>query len=161
MENIQGILNGFVILLNPSVFIYVIIGFFVGMFFGAVPGLTSCLAIALVLPLTYSMDIASALVMCMGIFMAGIYSGSITAITINIPGAPSAMMTALEGNKLMQNGQGAKALGHAAFGSMIGGTIGSILLMLIAPFFTKISFINQDAWKVFFDFLCASGHYSD
>src|SRR5665648_852511 len=135
MENIQGILNGFVILLNPSVFIYVIIGFFVGMFFGAVPGLTSC------------MDIASALVMCMGIFMAGIYSGSITAITINIPGAPSAIMTALEGNKLMQNGQGAKALGHAAFGSMIGGTIGSILLMLIAPFSLKLALLIKTPGK--------------
>jgi len=147
MENIQGILNGFVVLLNPSIFIYLIIGFFIGMFFGAVPGLTSCLAIALVLPLTYSMDIGSALIMCMGIFMAGIYSGSITAITINIPGAPSAMMTVLEGNKLMQNGQGAKALGHAAFGSMIGGTIGSILLMLIAPFSLKLALLIKTPGK--------------
>jgi len=147
MENIQGILNGFVVLSNPSVFIYVIIGFFIGMFFGAVPGLTSCLAIALVLPLTYSMDIVSALVMCMGIFMAGIYSGSITAITINIPGAPSAMMTALEGNELMQKGQGAKALGHAAFASMIGGTIGSILLMLIAPFSLRLALLIKTPGK--------------
>jgi len=147
VENIQGILNGFVVLLNPSIFIYLIIGFFTGTFFGAVPGLTSCLAIALVLPLTYSMDIVSALVMCMGIFMAGIYSGSITAITINIPGAPSAMMTALEGNKLMQNGQGAKALGNAAFGSMIGGTIGSILLILIAPFSLKLALLIRTPGK--------------
>ncbi|HER24581.1 MAG TPA: tricarboxylate transporter [Candidatus Atribacteria bacterium] len=147
MENIQGILNGFVVLTNLTIFIYLVIGFFIGMFFGAVPGLTSCLAIALILPLTYSMDIVSSLVMCMGIFMAGIYSGSITAITINIPGAPSAMMTALEGNKLMQNGQGAKALGHAAFGSMIGGTIGSILLMLIAPFSLKLALMIRTPGK--------------
>ena len=132
MESLQGILEGFIVLTNLSIFIFLIIGFFIGTFFGAVPGLTSCLAIALLLPLTYRMDVVTALVMCMSIYMAGIYSGSITATTINIPGAPSAMMTAIEGYPLMKKGEGAKALGHAAFGSMIGGVIGTVLLMLIS-----------------------------
>jgi len=113
----------------------------------AVPGLTSCLAIALVLPLTYSMDITSALVMCMGIYMAGMYAGSITATTINIPGAPSAMMTAIEGHKMMQKGQGAKALGQAAFASMIGGTIGSILLMIVAPYAVRLALLIKTPGK--------------
>lgn len=147
MENIQGILNGFVVLSNPSIFIYVIIGFGIGEFFGAMPGLTSALAIALVLPITYSMDIVRALVMCMGIYMAGLYAGSITAITINIPGAPSNIMTAIEGHLMMENGQGAKALGYAAFASMIGGTIGSILLMLVAPFSLKLALLIRTPGK--------------
>jgi len=147
MLNVTGLFQGFVTLFHFSTFIYLIIGFLTGTFFGAIPGLTATLAIALLLPITYSLDVISALVMCMGIFMAGIYSGSITATTINIPGAPSAMMTAIEGHPLMQKGQGAKALGHAAFGSMIGGTIGSILLMLIAPISAKIALLVKTPGK--------------
>lgn len=147
MGNIQGILDGFNVLLEPSIFIYLVIGFIIGEFFGAMPGLTSALAIALILPVTYSMDIVRSLVMCMGVYMAGLYAGSITAITINIPGAPSNVMTAIEGNQMMQKGFGAKALGHAAFGSMIGGTIGSILLMIVAPFSMKLALLIKTPGK--------------
>jgi len=147
MEKFSGIIQGFITLSHPSVIIYAFLGFFIGTFFGAVPGLTATLAIALLLPITYSMDIVNALVMCMGIYMAGMYAGSITAITINIPGAPSAMMTAIEGHKLMQQGKGAKALGHAAFASMIGGTIGSILLMIIAPFAVRLALLIKTPGK--------------
>lgn len=147
MENFMGILQGFQTLFIPGVLVYAFLGFFVGTFFGAVPGLTATLAIALLLPVTYSMDIVKALVMCMGIYMAGMYAGSITAITINIPGAPSAMMTAIDGNKMMRKGQGAKALGHAAFASMIGGTIGSILLMIVSPFAMKLALLVRTPGK--------------
>jgi len=147
MENLIGIMQGFQTLFIPGVLIYVFLGFFIGTFFGAIPGLTATLAIALLLPVTYSMDIVKALVMCMGIYMAGMYAGSITAITINIPGAPAAIMTAIEGNKMMQRGQGAKALGQAAFASMIGGTIGSILLMIVAPFAVKLALLVKTPGK--------------
>ena len=121
MDTMLTFLGGFSVLLNPAVMGFMIAGFLIGTFFGAMPGLTSVLAIALLLPLTYSIDVIPALVMCAAIFMAGMYSGSITATTINIPGAPSSMMTSIEGNILMKRGQGANALGHAALGSMIGG----------------------------------------
>ncbi|KUK50202.1 MAG: Tricarboxylate transporter [candidate division TA06 bacterium 32_111] len=147
MGNLDGIIQGFITFFNPSVGIYAIIGFIIGAFFGAVPGLTSVLAIALLLPMTYSMDIVSSLVMCMGIYMAGIYSGSITATTINIPGAPSAMMTAIEGNQLMKRGLGAKALGHAAFASMIGGTIGTLLLIMVSPYSVKLALMVKTPGK--------------
>ena len=147
MENLSGIIQGFITFFNPAVGIYALIGFVIGTFFGAVPGLTSCLAIALLLPMTYSMNIVNSLVMCMGIYMSGIYAGSITATTINIPGAPSAMMTAIEGNQLMKKGKGAKALGHAAFGSMIGGTIGSLLLIMIAPYSVKLALMVKTPGK--------------
>ena len=156
MENLTGIIQGFQTFFIPGIMIYAFLGFFVGTFFGAVPGLTATLAIALLLPVTYSMDIVKALVMCMGIYMAGMYAGSITATTINIPGAPSAMMTAIEGHKMMQKGQGAKALGQAAFASMIGGTIGSVLLMIIAPFAVKLALLIKTPGKfslIFFAFV--------
>jgi putative tricarboxylic transport membrane protein len=129
MDSISGLLGGFAALANPETLLYMIGGFLIGTFFGAVPGLTSVLAIALLLPLTYSLDVTTALVACASIFMAGMCSGSITATTINIPGAPSSMMTALEGYPMQQRGEGAKALGHAALGSMIGGSLGALLLI--------------------------------
>jgi putative tricarboxylic transport membrane protein len=69
----------------------------------------------------------------MGVYMAGIYSGSITAITINIPGAPASLMTCIEGHPLMNQGKGAKAIGHVTIGSAIGGSIGALLLILVSP----------------------------
>lgn len=147
METLAVLLNGFIVILQPKIFACLISGFLLGAFFGAVPGLTATLAIALLLPITYSMNVVSALVMCMGIFMAGIYSGSITATTINIPGAPSAMMTATEGYPLMKRGEGAKALGHAAFGSMVGGTVGALFLMLVAPMSAKLALLVRTPGK--------------
>jgi putative tricarboxylic transport membrane protein len=147
MPDFTGIFDGFVALTDPTVFAYMVGGFLIGAFFAAVPGLTGVLAIALLLPLTYSLDVITALVMCASIFMAGMYGGSITATTINIPGAPSSMMTAVEGYPLMQRGQGARALGHAALGSMIGGAIGAVLLMVVSPFAAQFTLMVRTPGK--------------
>ena len=147
MDSISGLLGGFAALANPETLLYMIGGFLIGTFFGAVPGLTSVLAIALLLPLTYSLDVTTALVACASIFMAGMCSGSITATTINIPGAPSSMMTALEGYPMQQRGEGAKALGHAALGSMIGGSLGALLLMVMAPLAADVALLIRTPGK--------------
>ncbi|PRD42428.1 tricarboxylate transporter [Phyllobacterium phragmitis] len=147
MDFLLEILKGFGALARPDVLIAMVAGFAVGTFFGAVPGLTSVLAIALLLPITYSMDVIPALVMCASIFMSGMYAGSITATTINIPGAPSSMMTSIEGYPLMKKGQGANALGHAALGSMVGGSLGALMLMLLLPIAAKLSLLIQTPGK--------------
>lgn len=147
MDTFLTLAGGFGALLDWTVLAALIAGFLIGTFFGAMPGLTSVLAIALLLPITYTIDVIPALVMSAAIFMAGMYSGSITATTINIPGAPSSMMTAIEGNQLMRQGKGANALGHAAFGSMIGGSIGAILLMGFMPLAAKVSLLIQTPGK--------------
>jgi len=147
MNYFEEILKGFHIFFQPMMVLKAMMGFFIGTFFGATPGLTATLAIALLLPFTYRLDVTSSLIVCTAIFMSGIYSGSITAITINIPGAPSAMMTAIEGYPLMKKGLGAKALGHAAFSSMVGGTVGSILLILFLPFTSKFILIIKTPGK--------------
>ena len=133
MDQILQILSGTAVVFQPLSLLYLSIGFFIGIIFGALPGLTSMLAIVLLLPMTYTMPMTYALIMCMGVYMSGIYSGSITAITINIPGAPSALMTCMEGHPMMKKGLGAKAIGHATIGSAIGGTIGALLLIFISP----------------------------
>ncbi|CAD5273404.1 MULTISPECIES: tripartite tricarboxylate transporter permease [Halomonadaceae] len=147
METFVSFLGGFEALLSWEVLGFMIAGFLIGTFFGAMPGLTSVLAIALLLPITYTIDVVPALVMCASIFMAGMYSGSITATTINIPGAPSSMMTAVEGNALMLKGQGANALGHAALGSMIGGAIGALLLMAFMPIAGELALLIRTPGK--------------
>ncbi|SES15675.1 putative tricarboxylic transport membrane protein [Tranquillimonas rosea] len=147
METFLTLLGGFAALADWTVIGFLVAGFLIGTFFGAMPGLTSVLAIALLLPITYTIDVIPALVMSAAIFMSGMYSGSITATTINIPGAPSSMMTAIEGNALMKQGKGANALGHAALGSMIGGSIGAILLMGFMPLAAELSLLIRTPGK--------------
>ncbi len=147
MDTFLTLVGGFGALADWTVLGFMIGGFLIGTFFGAMPGLTSVLAIALLLPITYTIDVVPALVMCASIFMAGMYSGSITATTINIPGAPSSMMTAIEGNQLMKKGFGANALGHAALASMIGGSIGAVLLMAFMPVAAEISLLIRTPGK--------------
>jgi putative tricarboxylic transport membrane protein len=128
-------------------FLALVLGFFIGQIFAIIPGLTATHAIVLLLPMPYSMQMNTALCMCMGIYMAGMYGGSITAITINIPGAPSSCMTGLEGYPLMRQGKGAMAIGHASFASAIGGTIGVLLLILISPIAVKAALLVKTPGK--------------
>ncbi len=134
---VEEIILGFATLFSLSVFLYLIIGFLVGLFFGIVPGLTGTLAIALLLPITFAMDPVNALVMAMGIFVSGIYSGSITGTVVNIPGTPGGAVTSIEGYPLMLKGRGADALTHGAFGSFIGGVGGVLILMFFCPIIAK------------------------
>ncbi|QDY70824.1 tripartite tricarboxylate transporter permease [Qingshengfaniella alkalisoli] len=133
--------GGFGALLDPTTFLYLIGGFLLGLFFGAIPGLTATLAIALLLPFTFGMEVTNALVMVMSIYMAGIYAGSITGITVNIPGAPSGAITSLDGHALMKQGHGAQALGLDAFASSIGGMIGALVLMLLAQPISQVALL--------------------
>lgn len=147
MEFINLVFSSFGLLLSPVTLLYVVLGFLIGTIFAAIPGLTATLALALLLPLTYSLDVVTALMACASIYMAGMCGGSITATTINIPGAPSSMMTAIEGYPMQQRGEGALALGHASLASMIGGAIGALLLIILAPFIAKASLLVQTPGK--------------
>ncbi|ATI43582.1 tricarboxylate transporter (plasmid) [Pacificitalea manganoxidans] len=133
--------QGFAALLVPQTFLYLVGGFMLGLLFGAIPGLTATLAIALLLPFTFGMEVVNALVMVMGIYMSGIYAGSITGITVNIPGAPSGAITSLDGHALMKQGHGAQALGLDAFASSIGGMIGALVLMLLAQPISELALL--------------------
>lgn len=145
--NLQQLIDAIGQIGNPLTLLYLFIGFFVGVIFGALPGLTSMLAIVLLLPMTYTMPITQALVMCMGVYMAGIYSGCITAITINIPGTPGAVMTSIEGHAMMNRGEGAKAIGHATIASSIGGALGALGLIFISPLAVKLALLVRTPGK--------------
>jgi len=142
---IEQIIQGYVILFQPVVFLYLIIGFIIGLFFGTVPGLTATLAVALLLPMTFVLDITNSLVMAMGIFVAGIYSGSTTGTIINIPGTPGGAITTIEAYPLMLKGEGAKSLAHDAFSSFVGGTTGVVILMFLCPLIARLALLLHTA----------------
>jgi putative tricarboxylic transport membrane protein len=124
---------------NPALLALVVGGVALGLVVGAVPGLTATLAIALLLPFTFRLTPVAALMMLTGIYVGGIYGGSITAITIRIPGAPASTMTMLDGHAMARAGRPEVALGLATFSSFVGGIAGGIVLTLFAPQLARIA----------------------
>lgn len=125
----QGILNVFTI---DTIF-WILLGTFVGIVFGAVPGLTGTLGILLFLPLTRNMDIVNAVVYLSAIFCGGEFGGSISAILIGTPGTNSAVCTMLEGYPLAKRGQAQRALTMALLSSTFGGILSALTLLFLAP----------------------------
>lgn len=118
---------------NPMILLFVCMGTMMGLIFGSLPGLTSTMGVALLIPLTYTMDATSALGMMIGCYVGGMSGGAISAILLNIPGTPAALCTCFDGYPMAQQGKGAKALGWAAFGSGMGTLFGWLVLVLVSP----------------------------
>ena len=116
-----------------SNFIYMNIGLLLGMVFGAIPGLTVILCIVLFLPFTYTLGPIQSFMFLLGIYCAGSYGGSISAILIRTPGTPHATATMLDGYPLTQRGQAKKAMSIALEASTFGGIISALVLLFFAP----------------------------
>jgi len=129
----QGILHGFSIALVPTKLFACFAGVLVGTAVGVLPGIGPSGSIALLLPLTFSMDTTSAIIMLAGIYYGTMYGGSTTSILVNVPGEAQSVVTCLDGYQMARQGRAGPALGISAFGSFIAGTIGVIGLMVIAP----------------------------
>jgi len=100
---------------------------------GILPGIGPALTIALLLPVTASLDPTAAFIMFAGLYYGAMYGSSTTSILLNTPGESGSIMTALEGNRMARQGRGAAALATAAIGSFVAGTIGTVLLTFLAP----------------------------
>jgi putative tricarboxylic transport membrane protein len=133
MDILASLAHGFSIALTPWNLLFLVVGGVVGTLVGAFPGLSAPTAIALLLPLTFSLDPTAAIIMLAGIYYASQFGGSITSVLIGVPGDPSAVVTAIEGHKLAKQGKAGHALTVAAVGSFVGSTIGAIILMFFAP----------------------------
>lgn len=120
-------------LLTPSVFLIVFAGVMVGIIVGAIPGLNGAIGISLLLPITFTLEPQLGLLLLGGIYMGGMYGGSITAILINVPGDVVAAPVAMEGYPLTQQGRSKEALYYSVFSSMFGGFIGVLILILFTP----------------------------
>lgn len=110
-----------------------------GIIFGATPGLTATLGVALLATLTYGMDTATAMVSLMGIYVGGVYGGSYTAILVNIPGTAASAATAMDGYPLACKGQAGRALGLTTTASAIGTFIGMIFVIAFSPIISSLA----------------------
>ena len=110
------LLEGFSTALQPVYLLYALGGVFVGTAVGVLPGIGPAMTVALLMPITYALDPAAALIVFAGIYYGGMYGGSTTSILLNTPGESSSIVTALEGNKMAKAGRAAQALATAAIG---------------------------------------------
>lgn len=127
----QALMDGITEFMTWFNFLLIILGLFLGVVLGAIPGLTGSLGIALMLPVTFTMDPLPAFVFLIAIYTGGLFGGAITAVLINTPGSPAAVATTLDGYPLTQKGHSGRALGLAVGSSATGGLIGAIVLLII------------------------------
>ncbi|MCG6930022.1 MAG: tripartite tricarboxylate transporter permease [Desulfofustis sp.] len=135
----DAIMTGFVGVMTPLNLILVAAGTAIGLFVGAMPGLSATMAIALLLPLTFPLPTASGLSLLASLYMGAMYGGSIAAILLRTPGTPAAAATVLDGYPMAQKGLAGKALGVSLVASFIGGLISSIALLTVAPILGQVA----------------------
>jgi putative tricarboxylic transport membrane protein len=131
--------QGFLNVLAPDIFLLVTIGVAVGIVFGAVPGLTAVMAIALSLPMTYGLGAAAGISLLIALWVGATSGALISAILLKIPGTPSSIATTFDGGPMMEKGEGAKALGAGIVFSFIGTILSIGALMFIAPSLAKVA----------------------
>ena len=140
MDTILAILTIFT---QPQLLLLVGVGTFAGIYIGAIPGLSVTMAVSILISFTFSWDVYPAISLMVGIYMGGVYGGSRTAILLNIPGAPSAIATAMDGYPMAQRGEAGQAIGVTTVMSFFGGLIGIIVLALAAPFVSDFALTFQ------------------
>jgi putative tricarboxylic transport membrane protein len=127
------LMQGFSTALTPSNLLLCFVGCLWGTAVGVLPGLGPLAGMALLLPLTYSLDPTGAVIMLAGIFYGAMYGGSTTSILLRIPGEAASIITCIDGHEMARKGRGGAALTIAALGSFVGGTVSIIGLMVAAP----------------------------
>ena len=144
--------SGLAAVFNPGMFLMVLLAIVLGTIFGALPGVSATMAVALGLTFTYTMEPIPAIVFLTAIYCSSITGGSITAILFKIPGVPSSAPTTFDGYPMAQRGEAGKALGVALLASAIGGLISAVAMFLLSQPLTKaaLSFGPSDLFAVTF-----------
>ena len=133
MDALSALAGGFRVALVPMNLLWALAGVSLGTLVGVLPGVGPALTVALLLPVTFSLQPVEAFIMFAGIYYGGMYGGSTTAILLNTPGESASIMTAVEGNLMARTGRGGAALATAAIGSFVAGTLATVALTLAAP----------------------------
>lgn len=139
MLNFGMIAAGFASVMTLQGLFYIALGTFVGIIFGAVPGLSGSVAIALFIPVTYTLEPNISIALIMGLMMGGVSGGLISAILLNIPGTAASFGTTFDGHPMAMRGEAGKALGTGIVFSFIGGLLSMFCLILIAPTMAKFA----------------------
>src|ERR687892_1211965 len=133
MEFFNHLAVGFGVALTPANLAFAFLGAMVGTLIGVLPGIGPIATIAMLLPLTFHLEPVSGLIMLAGIFYGAQYGGSTTAILVNMPGETSAVVTALDGYAMAQQGRAGPARTTAALGSLFAGIIATLVICLAGP----------------------------
>jgi putative tricarboxylic transport membrane protein len=124
---------GFSTAVTPLNLFYCFIGVLIGTLIGVLPGIGSVAAVAMLLPLTFSLNPVGAIIMLAGIYYGTQYGGSTTAILVNLPGESASVVTCMDGHQMAKQGRAGPALAIAAIGSFFAGTVGTVLVALLGP----------------------------
>lgn len=125
--------------ISPYTILLTFLGVVMGIIVGSIPGLTATMAVAVLTSFTFGMAPIDAISMLLGIFVGGVYGGSISAILMKIPGTSSAVMTAADGYPMAQRGEGGKAIGIATIASFIGGIVSCVFLIVGCSAIAKVA----------------------
>lgn len=136
---INNIISGFLTVLHLQNLFLLSAGTFMGIIFGALPGFTAVMGLAVLIPITFGMHPVAGLLLLAGVYNGAIYGGSITAILLRTPGTPAAAATVIDGYEMTKKGKSSKALRIAVTASTIGGIFSAICLLLIAPLLANIA----------------------
>lgn len=128
----EALVQGVTQALSMHTLFITLLGVIGGTIVGAIPGLTATMAVAVLLPFTFGLPPMDGLAMLSGIYIGGVYGGSISAVLLRIPGTPSSIMTARDGYPLAQKGEGGRAIGISTISSFIGGLVSIIFLIIAA-----------------------------
>ncbi len=145
MDLLHHLLAGFRSVLGVVPLLTIVLGVAIGILVGAMPGLSPSMGVALLVPFTYAMDPQLAIILLTAVYLAADYGGSITAVTINAPGTPSAAVTAYDGYALTQQGEPGIGLGVSLVSSTVGGLIGTIILVLFSVPLARMAVAFQPA----------------
>jgi len=139
MELLSNLLLGFQVALTLQNMWYCFIGVLLGTLIGVLPGIGPLATIAMLLPITFTLPPTASLIMLAGIYYGAQYGGSTTAILVNIPGESSAAVTVLDGYQMARRGRAGPALGIAAIGSVIAGSIATLSIAVLAPPLSEVA----------------------
>ena len=140
MDLLNNLAVGFATALSLQNLLYCFLGVTLGTLIGVLPGLGPVATLAMLLPITYTLDPTSALIMLAGIYYGSQYGGSTTAILVNLPGESASVVTCLDGYQMARQGKAGTALGIAAIGSFIAGCFATILVAAFAPPLIELAF---------------------
>src|SRR5438876_23676 len=139
MDILGGLVYGLGVSLEPGNLFACFVGVFVGTLIGVLPGIGPVATMSLLLPVTYAMSPTASIVLMAGVYYGAMYGGSTTSILVNIPGEAASVVTCLDGYQMARQGRAGPALGIAAFGSFIAGTLSVLGIMLLAPPLTSVA----------------------
>lgn len=137
MDIIGNLGIGFAAAISPVNLLYCFIGCLLGTLIGVLPGIGPAATIAMLLPVTFTLDPTASLIMLAGIYYGAQYGGSTTAILINLPGESSSVVTAIDGYQMARQGRAGLALSTAAIGSFFAGSVATLVIAVFAPVLTE------------------------